>query len=83
MRKFKNQDGEGLHPWEVDPVYQLPIQQTQVLTLPVFDNNEAKIGEITTIVRGITQRMGFTAAELEDDKIIFTGDFLTVRNTRY
>jgi hypothetical protein len=83
MRQFKNENGEVLHPWEVDPVYQLPIQQTQVLTLPVFPNNEAKIGEITKIVRGITERMGFTAAELDDDKIIFTGDFLTVQNTRY
>ena len=79
IKYLKN--GQPLSPWEVNPVYQLPIQKTAVITLPVFPNNEAKVSEITTVVRGITQQMGYTSEELEGYKIVFTGDFLTVRNT--
>lgn len=80
MIKYRKH-GQPLSPWEVDPVYQLPIQKTDVITLPVFRNNEAKVSEITKVVRGITEQMGYTSEELKDYKIVFCGDFLTVRNT--
>src|SRR5579859_4918924 len=80
MLKYRKND-QPLSPWEVDPIYQLPIQKTAVITLPVFRNNEAKVSEITTVVRGITEQMGYTSEELQGYKIVFAGDFLTVRNT--
>jgi len=82
MIKYRRRkDGQPLSPWEVDPVYQLPIQKTDVITLPVFRDNEAKVSEITRVLKGITKQMGYTSEELKDYKIVFCGDFLTVRNT--
>ena len=82
MIKYRK-NGQALSPWTIDPVYQLPIQQTAIITLPIFPNNEAKVSEITNIVRGITERMAYTPEDVQASKIVFTGDFLTVRNTRY
>src|SRR5277367_3499954 len=80
MLKYRK-NNQPVSPWEVDPIYQLPIQKTAVITLPVFDSNEARVSEITKVVRGITEQMGYTSEELKDYKIVFCGDFLTVRNT--
>jgi hypothetical protein len=80
MLKYRK-NNEPVSPWEVDPIYRLPIQKTAVITLPVFNSNEAKISGITTVVRGITEQMGYTTEELKDYLIVFMGDFLSVRNT--
>jgi hypothetical protein len=59
MLKYRK-DGQPLSPFEVDAVYQLPIQQTAIITLPVFPNNEAKVREIITVMRDIIDKMGYT-----------------------
>jgi hypothetical protein len=82
MLKYQKR-GQPLSPFEVAPIYQLPIQQTAVIALPMFPNNEAKVSEITVVVRGIVDKMGYTWEEVWGLKIVFVGDFLTTRNTEY
>ena len=80
MIKYRKR-GQSFVPVAGRPLHQLPIQQTAVITLPLFPNSGAKVSEIT---RGIIERMAYASPEdVQVSKIVFTGDFLTIRNTRY
>jgi len=54
------------------------------MTLPVMDLDEAKIDEITQVMREITSELGYTREQhLQNKVIMFKGDRATVRNMRY
>src|SRR5271168_823581 len=68
MLKYRK-NNQPVSPWEIDPIYQLPIQKTAVITLPVFDSNEARVSEITKVVRGITEQMDILRKNLKTTRL--------------
>ena len=74
----KTDSGKALNPiipWEVN---QIPRQQTNIFTLPTFNQNEALIVDIVEILQGITTEMGFDRERLENYIVMYKGDYLTV-----
>ena len=77
-------DGQPLNPFTRATLYQIPVQETKVMTLPAMDLDEAKIDEITQVMREITSELGYTREQhLQNKVIMFKGDRATVRNMRY
>ena len=87
MSKYRK-DGLPLDSWRVDPIYQVPVQNSKVIPLPVFQKNEARVSELKDVLHGITKTLGYDTTNrddfkmLEEIKILFGGDELSVRNAR-
>ena len=62
------------------------VQNSKVIPLPVFLKNEARVSELTDVLREITKTLGYDTTNqddfkmLEEIKILFGGDELSVRN---
>lgn len=71
--------------FKVPAIHPLPPQKSRIATLPAFDKDEAKISEITEIIREIQAELGYDveAFVLGNYLVMFCGDYLTVRNIRY
>jgi hypothetical protein len=72
-----------MEPFQIPDIYRIPLQKLKVFNLPTYDKNEAKIDDVTDILRRIIQDLGYTSEMLRDKIIMFKGDYLTVRNIRY
>ena len=72
-----------MKPFKIPEIYRIPLQKLKVFNLPTYDKNEAKIDEITEILRRIIKDLGYGWENLQDKIIMFKGDYLTVRNIRY
>jgi len=73
----------GAKPFEYPDIFRLPAQKTKVSTLRVYEKNEAIIGELTDVLRGVMEELGYTREQVADRSIFFNGDYLTVRNIRF
>lgn len=58
----------------------LPLQKTEIYTLPTLELNEAKITDTISIIKAFTQELGIDLDKLHDRVVMFKGDYLTVRN---
>lgn len=72
-----------LSPFKFPTVYQIPVQKSKVFSLPAWDFNEAKISEMTQLLRKIMEELGYGEELLREKLVMIGGDQLTVRNIRY
>jgi hypothetical protein len=72
-----------MKPFKIPEIYRIPLQKLKVFNLPTYHKNEAKIDEITAILRQTIKDLGYAWENLRDKIIMFKGDYLTVRNIRY
>ena len=59
---------------------QCPIEKSELLPLPVLDLDEASISGTIEILRTYLKRLGIENCVVGGKKVMFRGDFLTVRN---
>ena len=73
----------------MDSIYQISVQNSKVISLPVFQKNEAKVSELKDVLRGIIKFLGYDPMNPDDFKILeeiillFGGDEPSVRNAQY
>jgi hypothetical protein len=48
-----------MKPFKIPEIYRIPLQKPKVFNLPTYDKNEAKVDEITTILRQIIKDLGY------------------------
>ena len=82
LARFRK-DGRRLEGHTVEPIYQIPVGRTRIFTFPLQALNEAKIDDITEVLRVFTGLLGYVRDDIRGKKILFKGDQLTVKNMRY
>ena len=60
-----------------------PIHKSTIHCFPLLDLNEAKMGEMAEALRRMRRYVGMSDIQTSENIILFKGDLLTVRNTRY
>jgi hypothetical protein len=55
----------------------------RILTLPTYDLDESKIAETIDILNEIQEDIGLSDQQRRENLILYKGDFMTGRNTRY
>jgi hypothetical protein len=64
-------------------IFQLDFRQvTKICTLPTYDLDENKLQEMTQIIEEIAKDVGLTPEQCKKIRLLYKGDFLTVRNIR-
>ena len=82
LARFRK-DGRRLERYTVETIYQIPVGKTRIFTFPLLALNEAKIDDITEVLRVFTGLLGYVRDDTRGKKILFKGDQLTVKNMRY
>jgi len=71
-----------LTPFLFPVIHQIGAKKTTVYSLPAWEYNEAKISEITQLLRKIMKELGYGEELLQEKLVMIGGDQLTVRNIR-
>jgi hypothetical protein len=50
----------GVAACEYQSMWQLPAEPTKIFTLPAYGKNEARIDEMTTVLRLVLEYLGYT-----------------------
>ena len=80
---YTKTSGAPLKPIKVMALHKLEPGKTLVRTRPGYDKNEAEIAEMSQLLWDIAKDVGIDREMMWDKKIIFKGDWLTVRNIVY
>lgn len=83
-QKRSHPDGQILPKYQVFQAplkeIQCPIEKSELLPLPVLDLDKASISGTIEILRTYLERLGIKDCVVNGKKVMFRGDFLTVRN---
>ncbi|KAI5780368.1 hypothetical protein DFH27DRAFT_617892 [Peziza echinospora] len=61
-------------------VWKLPVERSDVHSLPTMDLDEAKISDVVLILKRLMKELNLSVDTLEDFVVLFQGDWLTVRD---
>ena len=82
--KVYKHNGSSVAPLRTKALYQIPVQQSTIFTLPVSEKDETRINEIADyMLWAAGDVMGYTPEMLRGKKIMVKGDALTTRNIRF
>jgi len=70
-------------PIQYQVMFKLSTEPTKIFTLPAYEKNEAIIDEMIEVLRSIMQALGYTREQVKDKTILFSGDYLSIRNIRF
>jgi hypothetical protein len=82
LSRFRK-DGHRLEGYSSKTIYQIPVGKTRIFTFPLQPLNEAKIDDISGVMRVFTECLRYSRDDIRGKKIMFKGDQLTVKNMRY
>jgi hypothetical protein len=70
--------------FQMPKVFQIDhVNCPEIMILPTYNLNEGAIQEIIQILYQIEKDVGLSEEQVKENVIMFKGDFMTVRNTRY